>query len=296
MDTNLLSNSIKSSAYFTFTFEGESAIDASLLGLTLSNISYIANKVVENDPLQPQFQLKVNAFEKGSFAIIFQTLLACMGQLSTLTTIQDAASVFDIFKGMFDIKMALKGNKPKKITDDAIKGYVMIDTPDGTHIQAPTGSRIVIDRPDIDQKISQIAQAARLNNPQNGFRLSSGSNSFSYNSEAVQDIALPICDTDRVPYEKRKVVAVSLPIVKIVFLGNSAWTFRYMGKNINASIDDTNFLNLVQQGQVSYKAGDQLDVDLLIIEKYTGDDELYGVSYRVTRVHGVYDIPKLATD
>lgn len=84
MDTNLLSNSIKSSAYFTFTFEGESAIDASLLGLTLSNISYIANKVVENDPLQPQFQLKVNAFEKGSFAIIFQTLLACIDRKSVV--------------------------------------------------------------------------------------------------------------------------------------------------------------------------------------------------------------------
>ena len=29
-----------------------------------------------------------------------------------------------------------------------VEGYVTIDTPDGTHIQVPIGSRIVIDYPD----------------------------------------------------------------------------------------------------------------------------------------------------
>ena len=290
---NLEESSLTSSANFTFAFEGDNSIDASLLGLTLSNLSFIANTIVENDPLHPQLQFKVNAFEKGSFAIVFQSILATASQLSALGYIQDASAIFEILKGIFNIKLALKGNKPKKITEDAINGFVVIDLPDGTHIQVPLGSKIVVTRPDIDQKATQIAQAARLNNPNKGFRLSDGQNTFSYSSDNVEDMALPISDTELVPYEKRRTIVANLPIVKLALIGNAAWTFHFNGKNINASIEDEHFLDLVHHGYISYKSGDQLAVDLLIIEKYSSYDALIGTSYRITHVHNSPSIPSL---
>ena len=283
---NLEESSLTSSANFTFAFEGENSIDAALLGLTLSNLSFIANTIVENDPLHPRLQFKVKAFEKGSFAVIFQSILATAGQLSALGYIHDASAVFEILKGIFDIKLALKGNKPKSVKENPLEGRVIIDTPDGTHVDVPAGSKVVVSRPNIDQKIVQIAQAAHLSNPNYGFRLSNGDQTFTYTSEDVEDIALPICDTDLVHYEKRMSIVAHLPIVKLVLVGNSAWTFRFNGRNINASISDKNFLALVHSGHISYKSGDQLTVDLLIIEKYSAYNELVGTSYRITHVHG----------
>ena len=106
-------------------------------------------------------------------------------------------------------------------------------------------------------------------------------------------MALPISDTELVPYEKRRTIVANLPIVKLALIGNAAWTFHFNGKNINASIEDEHFLDLVHHGYISYKSGDQLAVDLLIIEKYSSYDALIGTSYRITHVHNSPSIPSL---
>ena len=288
-----MSESIKlvTSDTFSLAFEGENQIEAALLGAALSNTAFIINTALSTDASHPNLQLKVSTFEKGSFAVTFQAILTVANQISTLYSIQDAAAVFDILKGIFDIKRALKGQRPKAITPNEAEGFIHVEAPDGSTVTAPLGSQVVILNRKVEQKVSEIGGIARLHNPNGGFRLESGSDVAYYDREAVDDIAVPVDISAPVPYEKRRQIQAVLPIRKIDLLGDTAWSFRYGNRTIMAKIEDENFLISVHKGLTAYKAGDRLRVDMTIKENYDADDTLTSITYIINQVLEVMPAP-----
>ena len=76
-----------------------------------------------------------------------------------------------------------------------------------------------------------------------------------------------------------------MPIKKPDLLGNGAWSFRYGNRNINANIEDKEFMKNVHQGKSSYKAGDKLDVELTIQTKLSPSNLPIKESYVIEKVH-----------
>ena len=276
---------------FSFTFEGSNEISASLLGLSLSNLSYIVHEIGQKSDSYEQCELKVSSFQKGSFEILFTTAILAAGQISALYSPQDLNSIVNVLKGIFDIKQLLKGDRPRSVSPDIQSGYIHVTSPDGSSVWAPTGSNIVISNPVIDRKTSEIAQAVHQHNPSGGFRLADNTQAFSYNSQAIADIALPAYTTQNTSESLRSMRA-ALPIVKVDLLGNSSWSFKFCERTISAKICDQEFLKSVHSGQTAYKAGDMLDVCLTIITTLSPDGIPLKDAYQIDQVYGIQPSPE----
>ncbi|MBR3872947.1 MAG: hypothetical protein IKJ26_02145 [Clostridia bacterium] len=284
-----------SSDKFSLAFDGENEIDASLLGNALSNLSFVVSKIVDDDPSSPEYQLKVQSFSKGSFVVDLSFILVLAAQtvsMAGISSLEDAANLFDIIVGMFDIKSKLKGEKPQEVKEDINNGHVQVIAPDGTEVVAPLGSRIVISNPAVEKSICAIAESMHLHNPNGGIRLTRGDETRNFNSEQIQDIAIPSHIPEYTNTDSIQTKRISLPIKKLDLLGNGAWNFRYGKRAISASINDPDFLKTVHEGRMSYKAGDKLDVELLIETKIAPDNTPIGETYSIEKVYGVIPAPE----
>lgn len=270
---------------FSFAFEGENEIDASLLGISLSNLSYIVNKIADNEPVYEECKLRVTGFQKGSFEVLLTCVVLTAGQISALYSPSDIATFVNVLKGIFDVKKCLKGEKPKSISEDLNTGYMHVLSPDGSEAIAPLGSKIVISDPAVSQKVSELGQAVRLHNPTAGFRLTSGNGTTLYSSNDVEDIARSPERAEFLPNDSSNSMRVLLPIKKIDLLGNAAWSFKYGKRTITAKIEDAEFIKSVHNGKTSYKAGDSLDVLLIATTKLTSDGTPIKETYLIEKVY-----------
>ena len=287
-----IENQIVSSGNFTFAIDGDYDVDASLLGISISNLAYIVEELSESDVVKPECRLKVTGFQKGSFEVLLAVVLVTAGQLSSLYTLDEAALLIASIKGIFDIKKLLKGNRPEKIETDQKSGYARVVSPDGTDVTAPLGSTIVINNPKVERKVNEMSKALLYSNPEGGFRITSGDQSSCYNHEDVEDIALPIHVTESEPSDLVENSRVTLPVKKLDLSGLSAWTFSYGSRNIQAKIEDGGFLRQVHQGSDAFSAGDKLDVALVKITKISPDGVPLREKYSVEHVYRHIPTPR----
>ena len=59
-------NIVKQSTFsdlFSLSFEGKNEIEASVLGNTLTNLSYVVNKIVGDELSKPEYSLKIKTFK-----------------------------------------------------------------------------------------------------------------------------------------------------------------------------------------------------------------------------------------
>ena len=82
-------------------------------------------------------------------------------------------------------------------------------------------------------------------------------------------------------------IRATVPIRKAAYEGTSRWTLSYR-RAIEASIEDTEWLNSFQAGQESAPPGSSLDVEMAEVYRTNENGEMIGEpSYRVVKVHKV---------
>lgn len=272
---------------FSMTFEGDSQMDAGLVGLVLANSAFIVDRAANKDPNKPKVKLQVQAFQKGSFSIIFNTVVEIPPQVSVFEMLDAGANIIAILIGIFELKSFLKGKKPRVIKEKEDSKTAVVTSEDQKEIEVPKESLVVLDESTVDKKVSQIATAARLHNPDGGIRFSSETVKHTFDRDAICDISMPIDGLFKSSYERHYIARTSLLIHKPDLLSNTSWGFKSDFGAINAKIEDEDFLDLVHKGLMSYKAGDSLDVDLLTIEHYSANDVLIKTSRIIQKVHRV---------
>lgn len=280
---------------FSLSFEGGNEIDAALLGHALSNLSFVVSKIVEDEPSKPEHKLKVQTFTKGSFVVELSFMLMVATQtaaMAGISSLEDAANLFNIIVGMLDIKSKLKGDKPEAVKENLNDGSVQVLAPDGTEVIAPLGSRIVITNPAVEKSVCALADSMRLHNPNGCMKLMRGNEVKSYDHGQIQDIAVPSHTPELTNTNSDQLMRIALPIKKPDLLGNGAWNFRYGKRSISASINDMDFIKNVHDGKMSYKAGDKLDVDLRVETKLAPDKTPIGETYSIEKVYGIVPAPQ----
>lgn len=278
-------DSVKTSADFSFVFEGSEKIEAALLGLSLTSLTSVINEIVKHDDPKAEYKLCVASTQKGSFVVDLSLVLVAVTHIAPL--VQTASQAVSAIKGGFDIKKALKGENPVSVKEHIDDGTIEVTDPYGSVVKAPIGSIITIRNEKASNDLSNIARAAHLHNPDGGFKLIANGEETKYGKEDVLWISHHYSGIPSPGSENSNVSRVMLPISSLNLRGNASWRFLYAGRQITARIMDATFLQSVHSGMNAFKAGDMLDVDLEIDVKAAGDGKVTGEVYKILKVHQI---------
>jgi hypothetical protein len=257
MDVKLM----KSEEKFALHIDGDNAIDATLLSNILKNMATLTKLAAQEVEPEAYLKMNVTAFEKGSFQIDFSAVCELGEDLihhaSEVT--QLASVMIGTVKGFFEIKKFLKGKKAEKI-EPVEKGKIQLTDNEGQSIVVNESSGAVINNYNIDNLVVNISNDISSNGK--GFSFNTSSGQSYYNTEDLQEIRKPIAIEDT--YCKKSTINADLLIKKADLLGNSAWSFKYNDKTIEARITDDNFLSSIKNGE-SIHAGDYITAKLEIM-------------------------------
>ena len=219
----------QTTASFSFRLEGESEVRAALLAQVLLGFSDSLFLLSKEYKEYEDSHLLVSAIRPGSVEIPFVAVMQ-MAQTVFPFVAQNASTIVTTLKGMLEIKKILKGNKPKSVSEDA--GLVHVESPDGTQVTAPLGSRVVITNPRVDKAISSIGQASQLHNPSGGFWFLHGNTEEYFSSHDAQEIALAQPFAEMTDSRSSRSIRVTLPIKSPDLLGDASWQFRFANRII----------------------------------------------------------------
>lgn len=282
MDNNL----VESRAIFSFHLDGNSEIDASLLSKTIADMAELAKLTSQVEDPDAYLKMNVTAFRNGSFQIDFSAV--CEAAKSFLdgsgSAAELATKVISAIKGIFEIKKALKGSKPKSILENIDE--IIVETQDGEKITAPRASGAVINSIRVDQLVVNISSYAREHNPDGGFTIQTERGTVKCEPSDIESLVKPL-PIEEITTCKRVRTEALLIIRKAVFFGPSRWGFDFNGRAIEANITDESFMKRFQENGTIRK-GDYIKAT---IEIYMDLDEEQqpikgSEKYTVTNVHG----------
>ena len=255
----------------------ESLVSYSLV--TQEAAAYIAPGSVIN--------IKVKAPQEGSFTIILDLITENAPSLFTRENLQLAANLVVVVGGLYGLKkwLSTKG-KPDVIKE---KGD------DNIEIQNKNGS-IVIDKRVYNIYQNSINTRENLRKTFIKLKEEEEISDFSINDidenkqifyVGKDDFEKMASDANEIEQEKQKITKENqeLSLFKIVFRENYKWEFYYQGNKVYVSLDDAEFFAKIEKGEVAFRSGDRLIVNLEIEQVFNeAANTFINDSYRITKV------------
>ena len=262
-----MENILESRADFSIRLDGDNNIDALLLSEMIKSFDTLTKHVARISQPEAQVELKVSAFNEGSFEICFDTIIELAPTLLFIAPEiqQYAPSVIKSIKGMLDVKKHLGGERPKKIEISG-DNNIVISGNNNIVLTVPKEAADVLDDPMIDKAVSQIAEIA-----------SKRGNDFAFCENGEETVYSPH-DFPKMrtlfPHEEIvtsnthiKTSMTSLPIRTANMADKksketSVWNFFHDNKRINATINDTAWLERFRNNEFTIGHGYSMEVEL----------------------------------
>ena len=276
-------NLMKSEALLEFHLDGENYIEAELLSKTIHDFAELTKLAAKEENPEAYLKMNVTAFRNGSFQIDFSAVYEITRNLLTPENISTAKDIISTVIGFFEIKKHLKGKEPRSV--EPVGDKLEIKNDDGEAILVNGSSGAVINNIKVDQLTMNIAYNIGQHNPNGGFSLGSDDCKMVCSASDVKNISKALPITEKTNCRRYSIDAI-LPIKKADILGRSAWSFKYQNHNIDATIEDDDFLEKVHTGVYSIHAGDYIDATMLIFVDLDDDgNELDDtVKYSVVKI------------
>lgn len=272
MDVNtvLHKDLVKSESQFTFELEGKSEIDVRTLTQILNSTVGIIEELVAGEP-DAYVNLKVTKFSTGSFDIDFHAIAEQVASIMTAPEIL-ASTLAGGVLGVFRIAKHLKGEKPKEIIDSKGGNKEIINADGGSIIVAKKTADSFFCNNKIEGEIIHIVNIISQETDRTGFRLTGPNLSAKHEEELVEinkeefDFIKPVV-SDMIQESERTVftntVQATLIIRKPDLTGDSKWGFIF-DKNIDAAIEDKEWINKIRERKFRFGPGMKLPVVLKI--------------------------------
>lgn len=259
-------------------------IDAGTLLVSLLHFTE-ALKLVARRIAKEDLQIRISSTEKGSFIVYLEIAKkAVFGFLSDHgAAIDTLYKIIGTLVGILTLKKFLSGKKPDEIV---VEGGRVIVSKDGV--------RIVVDenifntyRKDsgVNQHIEKMFEPLSEDAEVDGVGIESGETESFYVDRSNFHGMCQENELLEEGKEKELKENVSLAVVKIVFQKNRKWEFIYEGNKISAYIEDKQFWQRVNSGELQFSKGDLLIADVEVTKVFDPEIGCYvNKSYKVTRV------------
>lgn len=241
-------------------------IDADIFIESLVSYSTVVGEIIGHIAPKSKIQIKIQAPKEGSFIIVLNLVTDVVQNLFTKENISVAAEVMTIIGGLYGLKKWMsKNGKPVKVE------YLEEDK---IEVSNNKGSTIIVEKnvyniyqgsPRVRENLRKTFIRLKENDEILDFSMrdNEGNELFKIYKEDFEAMS---SDSDEIP--KRKQVEIKqnqeLSIFKIVFDENYKWEFYYQGNKIYVAIQDHDFFEQIQKGEIAFKSGDTMIVNMEI--------------------------------
>lgn len=252
--SEILDASTGSLAKLEIKFDGDNDIDAKLLANTLDNVSEIFRTTAGTVYPEANTSMRISAINPGSFIIFLQASVSNYQYISDALFL--AIDICGIIISVIALKKNLKGVPPKIVNRN---GDNITVVGDGNTITVKKTILKVYQNSEVNARVSNIFRDLSIDGTRKGLSFQTNNDSISINPSEFSVLSSPdFIDNTDVKQERNESMT-SLLIRQPDLMGRSKWVF-YDGHKIEATIEDTDFLERVHRGEFSVKAGDKLPV------------------------------------
>lgn len=253
-------------------FDGDNSISVKQLFEHLQGIEQAYKSYLDAEYEMPDMTLQVLAVNKGSFKIVLQSVVAIAPTL--LNYLPPVIDSFQILLDLIKIKKELKGKPPQSVTQE--NEQVKITNHLGEiHYHNCDVYNVYVNNPKIDEGLCK-AFSAMTPSEKPALVMTAGNKSIEVQKNSYGEMAAPIVelisngDEEKQLLEQR--LSVDLRLRRPDFTGNTKWVFIDSdGSEINATIEDKDFLFSVQNEGTKLAANDLFHVEMRVeneVDKY----------------------------
>lgn len=250
-------------------FEGQAhQIDANTLINVLIHYQSViseANKVLGGG--SKNIELKVNAFEKGSFIIDVSMVESAIKQIFSKDTIGYLADLGAVVGGVYAAYKKLKG-KPAKTKEELES--IKINIYKGDKLVINQNIVKVYNQPIVREAVSKSIETADADANVEGFVVDSGNeHPVVFDKKDFKKYIYDDFDSEKedMPTECIEVVEAILTIIALNFEPGSRWQFIYNGFKIQMIVKDDALMKKIDEGE-RFGKGDAIRVKMKIVKRY----------------------------
>lgn len=250
-------------------FEGQAhQIDANTLINVLIHYQSViseANKVLGGG--SKNIELKVNAFEKGSFIIDVSMVESAIKQIFSKDTIGYLADLGAVVGGVYAAYKKLKG-KPAKTKEELES--IKINIYKGDKLVINQNIVKVYNQPVVREAVSKSIETADADANVEGFVVDSGDeHPVVFDKKDFKKYIYDDFDSEKedMPTECIEVVEAILTIIALNFEPGSRWQFIYNGFKIQMIVKDDAMMKKIDEGE-RFGKGDAIRVKMKIVKRY----------------------------
>ena len=257
---------------------------------SLTNYALVAQETSSILIDQSKLNINIKALEKGSFIVALDLIVENSPNLFSKENVEYAAAVVGVVSGMYGfIKWISKNGKIDKV-EKIEKDNLKITNKKGSIVINQEIYNIYRTNPKIRKSIRNTFNKLKDDNNITGFEILEKNNDHSYTSVFSvdkEDFNLMASEIDTIDEKKQSLLINNqeLSVFKVVFSENYKWEFFYKGNKIFADIDDTDFYLKIEKGEIAFRSGDRLIVDLEIKQVFNEKANIFeNKSYHILKV------------
>lgn len=250
-------------------FEGQAhQIDANTLINVLIHYQSViseANKALGGGA--KSIELKVNAFEKGSFVIDVSMVESVIKQIFSSDTVGYLADLGAVVGGVYAAYKTLKG-KPAKTKEE--QASIKVDVKHGGQLIINQTIVNVYNQPIVREAVSKSIETADADANVEGFVVDSGNeHPVTFDKKDFKEYIYDGFDaeSENIPMECTEIVDAVITIIALNFEPGSRWQFIYNGFKIQMIVKDDALMKKIDEGE-RFGKGDAIRVKLKIVKKY----------------------------
>lgn len=240
---------------FVFKVEGDAHdMDAENLGDILTSLAELAAFVKNVGFPESEASIRINATKKGSFEIESAVVLTVVPNLITTffqsKEIVGAELLFQSIIELFDYKRFLQDKKLADVSISNSPGAIVCKDGSSVNVLNVNLAANFLENPSADKAITRLCNAI-TDNGQDGFSVFDSTKVFRASSDDCKSMSSEIIAPQTLESEFEEERTANVQLRKPDLVGDSKWSFIYLGQTISAKMHDKDFVSKVQSGQVT---------------------------------------------
>jgi hypothetical protein len=237
--------------------------------------------------------IRIKAPRQGSFIIQLDLVAQMVGDIFARDNIALASEIVAIVGGLYGFKKWIARNGKPEVVKTKENNNIEVSNKNGNIVISNNVYNIYQENPRVRENLKKTFAKLKEKEEITDFSIrdvDTGEDIFYLEKKDFLSLSY---DDNEAAQRKQKLIKEKqeLAVFKIVFKENYKWEFFYQGTKIHAVIKDEVFFKKIEKGEIAFRSGDRLVVDLEIEQIFNeAANTFVNESYSILKV--VEHIPR----